>query len=990
MAYQETTRTSYGSKVKGSFQGILWGIILIIAGTIVLWWNEGRAVKSANALKDFQKNYVELSDINTVDPAFEGKAIHATGVATTEEILRDPSFGIAVNAFRLCRDVEYYQWTEHSESKSKDKLGGSTETTTTYTYEPDWCGEPVNSAEFKDPDYKGKNFVWRVVEDADQYAGNATFGAYRLTDGIIRSISGEEPVQPSLTEEQTKQLLAKVSDSTVVVTVRGNEVYIGADPDVPHIGDVRITFNQVTSPKTISLLQKVVNGTFESYIAKNGKSFSKVEMGTVSAMNMIEHQKSANKMWLWVLRIIGILLVVAGFRSLLSIISTVFAVVPFVQKIIGAGVGVVTTLVGLVWSLVVIAIAWVAYRPVLAISLLVLAAALVVWLVVRSRKKKLNNVAALLVILLMIGAAGCTGKGTANGEVDSPAAVGFSDFKGPVQTIKVTHFYGEGEPSTTIYHFDEKGKLVGQEEEYLGDYDSEYELIESLSEKDANGRFTKEVYGSGNEPDEIIRYEYNDRGAIAKSETWKADGSWVNTITNVYDEKGHLMSTETRNPYSGESLSTFEYDDQGRQVRSNFISNGSLYNVSENAFDEKGHTVYQKSTLPQMNRVNEYFSSFDDNDNEIGSRSYLTDENGYRLTHSDTTYTDSKGLRHQRIYNHYDETGQTYEGVFNKQGELTHYEYFEGTAANPSVVIDFNYEKDGTTLRDLTWKEYSLGNLKNTYTRRFPLRQDTFGNWTRRTNGIPYLFEGVYTEFDDLDNLLSETIREFSYYGEDQGQNYGFEGKAGNAALQLSCTEDNGVLCGRLTIDGNSYRTVGTRDKEDNLFFVALQTEGEIPWSLSIPAGNGKRNATLFNLVDKEEISVSLNPTHKGLKTYAFSTTGDGVVGLYRYAFQDGSTDGQLDVSLTGEDWDQVRFEIENVWYAAFPKIASDEGVEYFGNRTEIYVFKWNEEAATSLEYTIRFFDEFAVITVRRGDLNLFFPLGTTIAGIYAKLPSVG
>ena len=168
MAYQETTRTSYGSKVKNSFQGILGGIILIIAGTILLWWNEGRAVKSANALKDFQKNYVEMSDINSIDPEFEGKAIHATGVATTDEILRDAAFGIAVNAFHLTRDVEYYQWTQQSSSESKDKLGGSTETTTTYTYEPEWSSSPVNSDEFKDPDYKGKNFVWRVIEDLDQ------------------------------------------------------------------------------------------------------------------------------------------------------------------------------------------------------------------------------------------------------------------------------------------------------------------------------------------------------------------------------------------------------------------------------------------------------------------------------------------------------------------------------------------------------------------------------------------------------------------------------------------------------------------------------------------------------------------------------------------------------------------------------------------------------------------------------------------------------
>lgn len=386
MAFQETTRQSYGSKVKGSFQGILWGIVLIIAGTIVLWWNEGRAVKASNALKDFQKNYVELTDINSIDVNFEGKAVHASGVATTTDTLRDASFGIAVNAFRLIREVEYYQWEENSSSESKDKLGGSTETTTTYTYEADWCDEPVNSAEFKDPAYKGKNFVWRSIEDADQNAPTATFGAYKLSPSIISAISGEEPVEPALTEAQKQQLLARVSDSTVVVTIRGNQVYIGSDPETPHIGDVRITFNQVTSPKTISLLQKVVNGTFETYIAKNGQSYSRVEMGTVSAENMIAHQKSANKVTLWLIRILGILLVIGGFRSLLSIVSTLFAVVPFVQGIIGTGIGLVTTVVGLIWSFVVIALAWAAHRPLIAVILLIVVVALIFWLV--SRRKK--------------------------------------------------------------------------------------------------------------------------------------------------------------------------------------------------------------------------------------------------------------------------------------------------------------------------------------------------------------------------------------------------------------------------------------------------------------------------------------------------------------------------------------------------------------------------------------------------------------------------
>ena len=63
--------------------------------------------------------------------------------------------------------------------------------------------------------------------------------------------------------------------------------------------------------------------------------------------------------------------------------------VPFVQRIIGTGLSLVTTLVGLIWSLIVIALAWAAHRPVVAIILLVAVAALIAWLVTRSRKAAL-------------------------------------------------------------------------------------------------------------------------------------------------------------------------------------------------------------------------------------------------------------------------------------------------------------------------------------------------------------------------------------------------------------------------------------------------------------------------------------------------------------------------------------------------------------------------------------------------------------------------
>lgn len=44
-------------------------------------------------------------------------------------------FGIKVGAIALQRSVEYYQWVEVAKKTKKDKLGGSEETVTTYTYE---------------------------------------------------------------------------------------------------------------------------------------------------------------------------------------------------------------------------------------------------------------------------------------------------------------------------------------------------------------------------------------------------------------------------------------------------------------------------------------------------------------------------------------------------------------------------------------------------------------------------------------------------------------------------------------------------------------------------------------------------------------------------------------------------------------------------------------------------------------------------------------
>ena len=353
MAYTETTRIGYGKRLGNSLGGIGTGILLFLAGTVLLWWNEGRAVKTSKMLKEAQGQVVEMPDISRVDPSFEGKLVHATGMANTTETLHDAQFNVDVTAIALKRDVEYYQWVEHSESVTKDKVGGAQETTTTYTYDRQWVSGPVSSTDFHDPDYRGLNSVKQQVEDQTQYAQNVSFGAYQLSASQVSSIGGEVPLP---------------------VNGGSNVVYIGANAAQPEVGDVRITFTQVP-PAQVTVIAAVSGNTFVPFKAKSGKTFSALRMGDVPQEQIFESAHSSNKFALWAFRILGLLLVFFGLKSLVSILETLFKVLPFLANIVGWGTSVVCGVVAFAWTMLICAIAWIVYRPVLAILLLALGGA---------------------------------------------------------------------------------------------------------------------------------------------------------------------------------------------------------------------------------------------------------------------------------------------------------------------------------------------------------------------------------------------------------------------------------------------------------------------------------------------------------------------------------------------------------------------------------------------------------------------------------------
>ena len=413
MAYQEQQITGYGTRVGRSFKAIGGGIMLFCIGTALLWWNEGRTVKTAKMLEEAGGAYVEMENPDKKDASLDGELVCGTAMATTEDSLSDSQFGVGAKAIALHRKVEYYQWVEHAKEQSEDKLGGKEVTTTTYSYSKEWVGSPVESASFHDPAYQKKNMVLTTVETSDQYAENVSFGAYKLNESLIRYISSREAlpltINPDLLKELNKQAQTayqrfygtkKAVNDTIVrdsvnkddleyVHQSANVLYFGRVPGSPEVGDVRVTFEQVV-PAKVTVMAVVSGDSFKAFKAKNGKRFQTLVMGQKTGDEIIASEQDANDFWKWVCRIIGVLLVIAGLNGIFGFIETILKVVPFVAGIFGWGVGVVCTVVGIVWSLIVIAVAWLFYRPLLGIALLAIAA-LLIWLFAFKGKDKIKE-----------------------------------------------------------------------------------------------------------------------------------------------------------------------------------------------------------------------------------------------------------------------------------------------------------------------------------------------------------------------------------------------------------------------------------------------------------------------------------------------------------------------------------------------------------------------------------------------------------------------
>jgi len=392
MAHTVTKSTGYFSRIGNSLKGILVGFLLAVISVAVLWWNEGNALKTRQDLAAFQAITVSIPS-GTIDPANDSKAVHTQGGATVAGMLSDPLFGVSAQALKLSRSVEMYQWKENSKTETRTKLGGGEESVTVYTHEKTWSSSEINSSDFKDPEapknpgpipYPSENF----------FAEDATLGAFHLTRDIIGRIGGDEPLKPQALPATAATDAASAGDenaarepeaaeapaeSPASATFGGREIhlidngyFLGKNPASPQVGDLRVLF-KIIPPQALTVVGTQSGNTITAWTSERGKSFLEVARGSLTIEEVFAAAHSRNDLMMWVFRLGGFIVMGIGFSLVLKPLSVLADVLPIFGRLVGAVSGFAAFLGAACVSLVVIAVAWLFYRPVLATVLFLLA-----------------------------------------------------------------------------------------------------------------------------------------------------------------------------------------------------------------------------------------------------------------------------------------------------------------------------------------------------------------------------------------------------------------------------------------------------------------------------------------------------------------------------------------------------------------------------------------------------------------------------------------
>lgn len=365
-----TYNTSWSSRVshlwrlaKSSPYRLLIGIAFFVSSAALLVWNEGHAVQTSQSLDEGYDLVVSLPTADLVMPENDGKVVHVSGQLSAFPPLADYRYNVKIDAVRLKRRVQMFQWIEEEEvfESEPSPMNRESSPDVSYSYSTAWKDKLVDSGLFNIP-FGHENPTEIPLLSEIQTTEVVKIGSYLLSPEIIETFTSYEPFSGD--EEPT-------GDD---VKLHAGMYYETRDIFNPDVGDIRVQFYYAGhSGNTYSMIGEQRGATLYPYTSSSGQSLVLLQQGQRSPEEVFATHHAHTRLRNWGIRILGFFGLCAATtvtHHLVYAVVSWFAVLRDVSVMSG---GHFAMTVAMSLSLAIIALSWCVYRPGLAVCLGLLA-----------------------------------------------------------------------------------------------------------------------------------------------------------------------------------------------------------------------------------------------------------------------------------------------------------------------------------------------------------------------------------------------------------------------------------------------------------------------------------------------------------------------------------------------------------------------------------------------------------------------------------------
>ncbi|XP_055688427.1 transmembrane protein 43 homolog [Lutzomyia longipalpis] len=341
------------------------GIILFIAGASILFWNEGRAVHKILSLDEALNDAVSLNPENPLESTYEGRLVHISGTLVTDEPLTEPDYGIQVQAVKLKRRVQMFQWIEETVEHRYGESIASVETEDkNYYYTQDWRDKLIDSRNFyiRTGHHNPRAFP---IESRIQVAERVQIGYYELGAAVKDRIS------------TFVELTSDSRPEDPAVKLHSGLYYHCNDVWNPEVGDIRIQFSFAgLEGESYTVVGRLQRGTIVPYETSLKSHVLLVYRGQLSVTEAFKQEHHSQRMTTWIIRFFGWLLLFFAATATASVVHVALAQNRFLSRIAPDPSHPVSAnfILSFSLALLITALAWAFHRPWMGAGLLLAAA----------------------------------------------------------------------------------------------------------------------------------------------------------------------------------------------------------------------------------------------------------------------------------------------------------------------------------------------------------------------------------------------------------------------------------------------------------------------------------------------------------------------------------------------------------------------------------------------------------------------------------------